>query len=130
MGATDNRNQRGWRRLIGWGAAYLLVFHLGFAGASTAHFFAQASDAADGTAFCLSGGGGPASPADAPAGQSHGKIHCVLCTGGGSLALSPAEVFAAPRLILASALVPASEQAPRQSRRRSPQQSRAPPLEV
>ena len=130
MGATDHRNQQGWRRLVGWLAAYLLVLHVAFAGAATGHFFAQANDAAYGAAFCLNGADGSSSPADVPAHSSHGKVHCVLCAGGGSLALSSADVFAAPQLTLASALIPASEQAPRQSRRHSPHQSRAPPLEV
>jgi hypothetical protein len=130
MVRMNYRNQRGWRRLMGWLAAYLLVLHVSFAGASTGHYFAQANDAAYGAAFCLNGADGPSSPVDAPLHSSHGKIHCVLCAGGGSLALSSADFFAAPQPIFASALIPASEQAPGQSRRHSPNQSRAPPLEV
>jgi hypothetical protein len=127
--AIENRNQLGWRRLMGWLAAYLLVLHVSFPGASTGHYFAQSNDAAYGVAFCLNGTDGPSSPG-APAHPLHGKVHCVLCAGGGSLALSSVEVFAAPQPLLASALIPASEQAPGQSRRHSPNQSRAPPLEV
>ena len=130
MAGINYRNRTGWRRLTGWLAAYLLVLHIGFAGAATGHFFAQSNDTVHGTAICLNSSDGPSSPAELPAGQSHGKIHCVLCTGGGSLALSSGEVLPAPRLILASALVPASEQALGQSRRHSPNQSRAPPIEV
>jgi hypothetical protein len=130
MAGISDRNQTGWRRLTGWLAAYLLVLHVGFAGTATGHFFAQSNDAVHSTAFCLSGTDGPSSPAGLPTGQSHGKIHCVLCTGGGSLALSSVEVPPAPQLILASALVPASKQAFGQSRRYSPNQSRAPPIEV
>jgi hypothetical protein len=127
MARINHRNQTGWRRLTGWIAAYLLVLHVGFAGASTGHYFAPANDAGHST-FCLNGTDGSSSPADAPLQPSHGKVHCVLCAGGGSLALSSAEALPAPHLILASALVPASEQAPGQSRRHSPNQSRAPPL--
>jgi hypothetical protein len=130
MATSNYRNQKGWRRLMGWLAAYLLVLHVSFAGVSTGHFFAPANDAAYGAVFCLNGADDPSSPADAPAHSSHGKIHCVLCAGGGSLALSSADVFAAPQPILASALIPAGEQAPAQGRRHSPNQSRAPPLEV
>jgi len=130
MARTNKRNQKGWRRLIGWLAAYLVVLHVSFAGASTEYYFAQANDAAYGAAFCLNGADGSSSPADVPAHSSHGKVHCVLCASGGSLALSPVDVFAASQLTLASALIPASEQAPGQSRRYSPHQSRAPPLEV
>jgi DUF2946 family protein len=130
MTGMHYRNQKGWRRLMGWLAAYLLVLHVSFAGASTGHYFAQANDAAYGAAFCLNGADGPSTPADVPLHSPHGKVHCVLCAGGGSLALSSANAFAAPRLTLASALIPASEQAPGQSRRHSPNQSRAPPLEV
>jgi hypothetical protein len=127
---TNKRNQTGWRRLTGWLAAYLLVLHVAFAGAATGHFLAQANNAAHGAAFCLNGTDGPVSPADAPLQSSHGKVHCVLCAGGGSLALSSAEIPAAPQLIFVSALVPASEPTPGQSRRHSPKQSRAPPIEV
>jgi hypothetical protein len=130
MAGMNYRNQRGWRRLMGWLAAYLLVLHVSFAGAATGHYFSPANDAASGAAYCLNGMDGPPSPADAPAHSSHGKVHCVLCAGGGSLALSSADVFAAPQPILASALISASEQAPAQNRRHSPNQSRAPPLEV
>jgi hypothetical protein len=122
------RNQKGWRRLMGWLAAYLLVLHVSFAGVSIGHYFAQANDAA--AAFCLNGTDVPSSPDGVPLHSPHGKVHCVLCAGGGSLALSSANAFAAPRLTLASALIPTSEQAPGQSRRHSPNQSRAPPLEV
>src|ERR1700674_3802554 len=128
MTGMNYRNQKGWRRLMGWLAAYLVVLHVSFAGASTGHYFAQANDAA--AAFCLNGTDGRSTPDGAPVHSSHGKVHCVLCAGGGSLALSSASVFAAPRLTLASALIPASEQARGQSRRHSPNQSRAPPLEV
>lgn len=128
MTGMNYRNQKGWRRLMGWLAAYLVVLHVSFAGASTGHYFAQANDPA--AAFCLNGTDGRSTPDGAPVHSSHGKVHCVLCAGGGSLALSSASVFAAPRLTLASALIPASEQAPGQSRRHSPNQSRAPPLEV
>jgi hypothetical protein len=127
---TNKRNQTGWRRLTGWLAAYLLVLHVAFAGAATGHFLAQANNAAHGAAFCLNGADAPSSPTDAPLQPSHGKVHCVLCAGGGSLALSSAEIPAAPQLIFVSALVPASEQAFGQSRRHSPKQSRAPPIEV
>ena len=130
MARANYRNQRGWRRLTGWVAAYLLVLHVVFAGAATGHFFAQADDAAHGAALCLSGIDGPSSPADAPSHPAHGKAYCVLCAGGGSLALASADSLAAPQSILASALVPMSEQAPGLSRRHSPQQSRAPPIEV
>jgi hypothetical protein len=129
MAGTNHRNQRGWRRLTGWLAAYLLVLHVAFAGAATGHFLAQANNAAHGAAFCLNGTDGPVSPADVPA-HPHGKVHCVLCAGGGSLALSSVEVPAAPQLIFVSALVSTSERAPGQSRRHSPKQSRAPPIEV
>jgi hypothetical protein len=128
MARANYRNQTGWRRLTGWVAAYLLVLHVGFA--ATGHFFAQADDAAHGAALCLNGIDGQSSPADAPLHSSHGKVHCVLCAGGGSLALASAEGLAAPQPILASMLVPTSEQAPGLSRRHSPQQSRAPPIEV
>ncbi len=130
MARMNYRNQTGWRRLMGLLAAYLLVLHVVFAGASTGHYFAQANDAAYGAAFCLNDAGDPSSPADAPAHSPHGKVHCVLCAGGGGLALLSVDVFAAPQPILASALIPASEQASAQSRRHSPNQSRAPPLEV
>jgi DUF2946 family protein len=130
MTGTNCRNQTGWRRLTGWLAAYLLVLHVGFAGVATGHFFAQSNDAVHGTALCLNGSDGPSSPAELPAGQSHGKVHCVLCSGGGSPALSSAEVFAAPQLTRVSALAPASGREPGQSRRHSPNQSRAPPIEV
>jgi hypothetical protein len=128
MARANYRNQTGWRRLTGWLAAYLLVLHVAFAGAATGHFFAQADDTVHGAAFCLSGTDGSSSPTDAPAHPSHGKVHCVLCSGGGNLALSSAEVFAAPHRTFASALAPASEQAPGLNRRHSPNQSRAPPL--
>jgi hypothetical protein len=130
MATANYRNQMGWRRLTGWIAAYLLVLHVGFAGISTGHYFAQAGDAVHGAALCLNGTDDPSSPADAPLHSSHDKIHCVLCAGGGNLALSSVEVPAAPQPILASALIATSEQAPGQSRRHSPHQSRAPPLEV
>jgi hypothetical protein len=130
MARANHRNQTGWRRLTGWLAAYLLVLHVAFAGAATGHFFVPSDDAVSGAIFCLNDTNGSSSPADLPAHPSHGKVHCVLCSGGGSLALSSANVFSTPRLALASALVPASEQAPGPSRRHSPNQSRAPPLEV
>jgi hypothetical protein len=128
MTGMNYRNQKGWRRLMGWLAAYLVVLNVSFAGASTGHYFAQANDAA--AAFCLNGADGSSSPADVPTHSSHGKVHCMLCAGGGSLALSSASVFAAPRLKLVSAFIPASDWTPGQSRRHSPHQSRAPPLEV
>jgi DUF2946 family protein len=130
MARANYRNQTGWRRLMGWLAAYLLVFHVGFAGAWSGHFSTLANDVGYGIALCLNGTHEPTSPAGTPADQTHGKIHCVLCAGGGSLALSSAEVPAAPQPTLASPLIPASEPAPAQSRRHSPNQSRAPPLEV
>ena len=130
MVRINYRNQRGWRRLTGWLAAYLLVLHVAFAGAATGHFFTAANDAAYGTTFCLNNIDGSSSPADLPAHPSHGKVHCVLCVGGGSLALSSVEVPAAPQLIVVSALAPASEQVPGQNRRHSPGQSRAPPIEA
>jgi hypothetical protein len=129
MAKANHRNQTGWRRLTGWFAAYLVVLHVAFAGAATGHFFAQTDDAVHATAFCLNGTDGSPLPADAPAHSSHGKVHCVLCTGGGSLALSSVEGPAAPQLIVVSALPAVSEQAPAQSRY-SPNQSRAPPAEV
>jgi hypothetical protein len=129
MAGTNYRNQRGWRRLTGWLAAYLLVLHVGFAGISVGHYFAQANEAIHGS-FCLNGTGDPSSPADAPAHPSHGNVHCLLCAGGGSLALSSAEIPAALQPILASALLSVSEQAAAQSRRYSPHRSRAPPIEV
>lgn len=129
MARANHRNQRGWRRPTGWLAAYLLVLHVGFAGASTGHISTPANDAGYGTALCLNGTHEPTSPAGAPADQTHGKIHCVLCAAGGSLALSSAEVPAAPQPTLASAPVSASEPAPAQSRRHSPHRSRAPPIE-
>ena len=119
---------KGWRRLMGWLAAYLVVLNVSFAGASTGHYFAQANDAA--AAFCLNGTDGRSTPDGAPVHSSHGKVHCVLCSGGGSPALSSAEVFAAPQLTRVSALTPASERVPGQSRRHLPNQSRAPPIEV
>jgi hypothetical protein len=130
MTRANHRNQTGWRRLTGWLAAYLLVLHIAFASAATGHFFAEANDTALGATLCLNGADGSPSPADAPAHPSHGKVHCVLCTGGGSLALSSVELPAAPRLIVISALAPASDEAPAQARRYSPNQSRAPPVEV
>jgi hypothetical protein len=130
MARANHRNQTGWRRLTGWLAAYLLVLHVAFASAGTGHFFAQTDDTALGVTLCLNGTDGSPLPADAPAHPSHGKVHCVLCTGGGSLALTSVEVPAAPQLIFVSALAPASEQAPGLSRRHSPNQSRAPPVEV
>jgi hypothetical protein len=130
MAMENHRNQIGWRRLTGWLAAYLLVLHIAFASAATGHFFAQANDTALGVTLCLNGADGSSLPADAPAQPSHGKVHCVLCAGGGSLALSSVELPAAPQLIVISALAPASEQASAQSRRHSLNQSRAPPVEV
>jgi hypothetical protein len=124
---TANRyHQRGWRRLIGWIAAYLLVFHVALAGASTGHFFAP-SNGIDGV-LCLNGGQGQSSPAELPAGHSGGKIHCVLCSGGGSLALAAVEIRLAPELNLISVLVPAGDRAFELRRNRLPNQSRAPPL--
>jgi hypothetical protein len=130
MAKANHRNQTGWRRLTGWFAAYLLVLHVAFAGVATGHFFAQTDDAVHATAFCLNGTDGSTLPADAPAHPSHGKVHCVLCAGGGSLALSSVEIPAGPQLIFVSALTPISEQAPGLNRRHSPNQSRAPPVEV
>jgi len=121
-----HRNQRGWRRSIGWLAAYLLVLHVALAGASTGHLFTEASDGHE-TASCLNGAGSSSSPAELPAQPAHGKIHCVLCAGGGSLALPAEAILAAPQALFVSALAPASEPAPAQSRGRSPHQSRAPP---
>jgi len=129
MAGTNHRNQRGWRRPTGWLAAYLLVLHVGFAGASTGPISTPANDAGYDTALCLNGAHEATSPAGTPADQTHGKIHCVLCAGGGGLALSSAEVPAAPQAILASTLAPVNEQAPAQSRRHSPHRSRAPPIE-
>ena len=128
MVRANRRYQTGWRRLLGWCAAYLLVLHVGFAGAATAHFFAPVNDA--GHVFCLNGTDGPSSPANAPAQETHGKIHCVLCSGGGAMALPSMQPPAAPRPRLAATFVPASEQAPSPNRRHAPNQSRAPPLEV
>src|SRR6202158_4397638 len=130
MARTNKRNQKGWRRLIGWLAPYLVGLHVSFAGASPEYYFAQANDAADGAAFCLNGADGSSSPADAPAHSSHGKVHCVLCASGGSLAPSPGDAFAPSQLTPASALIPASEEEPGKSGGYSPHQSRAPPLEV
>ena len=127
MAAGNDRNQTGWRRLMGWLAAYLLVLHVGLAGASTGHFFAHASEAAHDAAFCLNGAAGPSSPADAPAHRAH-QVHCLICSGGGSPALLSANAPADPPSTFAAARFPASEQAPVQSRRHSPNQSRAPPL--
>ena len=125
---ADLCNQTGWRRLTGWCAAYLLVLHLGLAGASTGHFFAQAGDFSAGAVFCLSGNDGPISPLDQPVHPAHGKIHCALCAGGGSLALPPSTALAAPLAAPVSVLVPAGEIVGGPGRHYSPNQSRAPPL--
>ena len=128
MTKINRRNQAGWRRFTGWLAAYLLVLHIALAGASTAHFFAPANDAAYGASLCLNGGEEASTPVKAPAHRTHGKIHCALCAGGGNLAPVSASVLAAPPFVLASVLVPASDETTAPARLRSPHQSRAPPL--
>jgi hypothetical protein len=78
MTGMNYRNQTGWRRLIGWLAAYLLVLHIFFAGVATDHFFAP--DTAYGITLCLNhADGGSPSPVDGPSDDPYGKIHCVFC---------------------------------------------------
>jgi hypothetical protein len=115
-----------WGRLIGWFAAYLLVFHVALASASTGHFFA-ASNGID-SVLCLNGGQGQSSPTELPAGHSGGKIHCVLCAGGGSLVIASVEICLVPELNSLSVLVPVSDQVFGPRRNHSPSQSRAPPF--
>lgn len=119
-----------WRRLTGWLAAYLLVLHIGFAGASTGHFVVQASDAGHEIVFCLNGASSPSLPSDVPLHRSHGKIHCVFCSGSGSIAPPSVAALVDLQPLLVSALILATELPPRQNHRQSPNQSRAPPIEV
>jgi len=129
MGTPNNRNQVGWRRVTGWVAAYLLVLHVFFAGVATGYFFEP--DAEHGITLCLSvvDGGSP-SPADKPSSNSHNKIHCVLCSGGGNFLPPSAVLEISSPTIVAEILAPLCGQALALNCDYSPTQPRAPPPEV
>ena len=77
-------------RCIGWAAAYALVLNVVFAGLLGAQLAAQA-DGAPGFELCLTSiadGSDPSVPL--PPDHAIGKLHCLLCTTGGSVAALPA----------------------------------------
>jgi hypothetical protein len=127
METLNNRNQIGWRRLMGWVAAYLLVIHVFFVGVATTHFFPL--DTGQGVAFCLSDLDG-GSPAGKPPTRSHSQVHCVLCWGGGNLLPASAFFEIDPPAISTAIFAPLSGLSRPFNRTYSPTQPRAPPFEV
>jgi len=127
MSRPDHRNQIGWRRVVGWFAAYLLVFHVIVAGALSGHSLAEAVAPSVGQVFCLTGAEHAPSPADLPAHTQQGKIHCAICASGGFIAPLAAASPVAPPMLPTFAPATLREEPHAQSCG-AQHRSRAPPL--
>jgi hypothetical protein len=130
MKTANNRNQVGWRRLIGWIGAYALVLHVVFVGLIMGELAAKpfADETAIGFTLCLNHpDGGNSLPADAPIHTAH--FHCLLCAGGNYAALIPTQIsnVAPLRVEIASQLRQTRDQLLRQSLEFLPSNPRAPP---
>ncbi len=119
-------------RVLGLVAAYALVLNVILAGLLGAQSAALASGDA-GTAICITAGhDGSGSEAPLPADHADAKIHCLLCTAGGSaVALAAVSVAAFDRVAVSRTILwRASEREAWSSATDLQQLPRGPPLPV